>query len=192
MKQPSTVLVTYALPSSACCLQTAINQSSAKDVTLTVLIFHRYYPFCCRRWVKERFQPPTSHEILGVDTLNKGQLQKLKFKKITDFDKQIVYTGVIDPAESKSGPFLARPTPILSVWLFLVNTSKYSKKTTSGSDGHSNTPLHGSATAQDLTLVSKVTSFAVNLCCYLSHKSHDCIQSLSNIYTGICRIWITN
>ena len=31
---------------------------------------------------------------------------KLKFSKFTDVDKQIVYIGAIDPAESKSGLFL--------------------------------------------------------------------------------------
>ena len=39
----------------------------------------------------------------GGDTPAKGTTQNLKFQKFTDFDKKIVYIGVIDPAESKSG-----------------------------------------------------------------------------------------
>ena len=39
----------------------------------------------------------------GGDTSKKGTTPKLKFKKLTDIVKQIVYIGVIDPAESKYG-----------------------------------------------------------------------------------------
>ena len=39
----------------------------------------------------------------GGDTPEKGTTPNLKFQKFTDFDKQIVYIGVIDPPESKSG-----------------------------------------------------------------------------------------
>ena len=39
---------------------------------------------------------------LGV-TFGKGTTQHLTFSKFTDFDKQIVYIGVIDLAEPKSG-----------------------------------------------------------------------------------------
>ena len=42
----------------------------------------------------------------GGDTPKKGTTPKLKFSKLTDIVKQIVYIGVIDPAESKSGLIL--------------------------------------------------------------------------------------
>ena len=38
----------------------------------------------------------------GGDTPEKGTTPNLKFWKFADFDKQIVYIGVIDPAEFKS------------------------------------------------------------------------------------------
>ena len=38
----------------------------------------------------------------GRDIPEKGTTQKLKISKLTDFDKQVVYIGVVDPAESKS------------------------------------------------------------------------------------------
>ena len=37
------------------------------------------------------------------ETLKKGTILKFKSLNFSDFDKQIVYIGVIDPAESKSG-----------------------------------------------------------------------------------------
>ena len=42
----------------------------------------------------------------GCDTPEKGT--KLKISKLTDFDKQVVYIGVVDPAESKSGLMLGK------------------------------------------------------------------------------------
>ena len=39
----------------------------------------------------------------GGDTPRKGTTPKLKFSKLTDIVKQIVYIGVIDPAKFKFG-----------------------------------------------------------------------------------------
>ena len=47
------------------------------------------------------FKPSTSHRILGVTPLKKGQPQNLKFSNFADFDKQI--QGASEPAELKSG-----------------------------------------------------------------------------------------
>ena len=44
----------------------------------------------------------------GRDIPEKGTTQKLKISKLTDFDKQVVYIGVVDPAESKSGLMLGK------------------------------------------------------------------------------------
>ena len=41
----------------------------------------------------------------GRDIPEKGTTQKLKISKLTDFAKQVVYIGVVAPAESKSYSF---------------------------------------------------------------------------------------
>ena len=47
----------------------------------------------------------TTHKSqnFGGDTPRTGTTPKLKFSKLADIVKQIVYVGVIDPAESKFG-----------------------------------------------------------------------------------------
>ena len=52
-----------------------------------------------------------SHNF-GGDTPEKRTTPNLKFQKFTDYDKQIAYIGVIDPAESKSG-IIFRPGLLL-------------------------------------------------------------------------------
>ena len=50
--------------------------------------------------------------ILSGYSPKKGTTLKLKISEVTDFVKEIVCIGVIDPVESKSGLFiLARPIP---------------------------------------------------------------------------------
>ena len=55
----------------------------------------------------------------GGDTPEKGTTPNLKFWKFANFDKQIVYIGVIDPPETESG---------ITFWLFLSKTWKNLKK----------------------------------------------------------------
>ena len=43
----------------------------------------------------------------GGDTPNKGATPKIEIFKLTDFNKQIVYVGVIDPVESNLALFLS-------------------------------------------------------------------------------------
>ena len=82
------------------------------------------------------FKPSTSHRILGVTLLRKGQIQKLKFSVFADFDKQI--HGVSEPAKLKSGlifglsqKFRFRFTVIVAIlW-----------STTCGPDRQSDAPL---------------------------------------------------
>ena len=63
------------------------------------------------RWHSFHFKFLKARGILKGNTMS-GQgvhistTPKLKFSKFTDVDKQIVYIGAIDPAESKSGLFL--------------------------------------------------------------------------------------
>ena len=64
----------------------------------------------------------------GGDTPKKGTTLKLKISEVTDFVKEIVCIGVIDPVESKSGLFiLARPIPSIILTFFVQNLTNSSK-----------------------------------------------------------------
>ena len=68
--------------------------------------------------------------ILSGYSTKKGTTLKLKFSEVTDFVKEIVCIGVIDPVpvESKSGLFiLARPIPSIILAIFVQNLTKSSK-----------------------------------------------------------------
>ena len=69
------------------------------------------------------------------DTPRKGTTQKFKFSKLTDIVKQIVYIGVVDPAESKFGLVFE-----LGLLLFVANFENLLK--TSGCNCWPNTPLN--------------------------------------------------
>ena len=84
MKQPSTVLVTYALPSSACCLQTAINESSAKDVTLTVLVFTVIIHFSAKHGSRSVVSHLRVMKFRGLTPLTEGN-SKIEILKIYSF-----------------------------------------------------------------------------------------------------------
>ena len=74
----------------------------------------------------------------GGDTPKNWTTPKLDISKLSDFENQIVYIGVIDPVQSKYSPNFER-TPSLSFCQFLSKNWKKSK--TSGSDCGANTPL---------------------------------------------------
>ena len=81
----------------------------------------------------------------------KGATQKLRVTKFTDFVKQIVGIGVIDPVMSKYDLIFVlsnRYTPSLSCRHFFENLKFF--LSTSGSDNQSNTPPHDTATLSQL------------------------------------------
>ena len=63
--------------------------------------------------------------ILSGYSPKKGTTLKMKISEVTDFVKEIVCIGVIDPVESKSGLFiLARPIPSIILAIFVQNLTK--------------------------------------------------------------------
>mgnify|MGYP001803481042 CR=1 FL=1 len=73
------------------------------------------------------------------DSLQKGTTPNLQFSKFTDYDKQIVYIGVIDLSPNLA-LFLRNTHSVSAILATFVKNLKQIKKT-SGSDCHSNTPL---------------------------------------------------
>ena len=64
----------------------------------------------------------------GGETPKKGTTPKLKFSKLIDKVKQIVYIGVNDPAESKSGIIFGLGLLLhCHFGFFVANFEKYSK-----------------------------------------------------------------
>ena len=71
-----------------------------------------YFSLICRL-LAEAYLATHESRNFGGDTPKNGTAPKFKFSKFTDFDKQIVYIGVIYTAESK---------PSLSFWPLLSTT----------------------------------------------------------------------
>ena len=89
----------------------------------------------------------------------------MKFSKLTEIVKQIVYIGVIDPAEFKSGRIL-RP----------VNFEKFSK--TSGSSCWPNTPLHRPKCSLPYDRTETGGKSSHHLCCDGSARIDNAVKSL--------------
>ena len=67
-----------------------------------------------------RIKPPTSHKISGLTPTKNKITPKWIISQLLDFDRQIDYIGVVALLSQIWPYFWARPTPLLSFWLFLM------------------------------------------------------------------------